>query len=115
METPISLRNIYEAIISDCKKIIENNVEKAYVKDIEENIGSDIEKLINLYINIIQSSKVKGNMRAYSLEYLNAMAKDIKENKSVEVTEEEIYRAYGYLFSFCYINELSYVILMLIL
>ena len=106
MEIQITLTSLYEAIISDCMKLIEKNVEDNCVKDIRETIGSDINKLISFYRNMIQNSEIKGSVRNFALEYLDKMLSDIEGKKSDEIAEGEIYMAYGYLFSFCYINKL---------
>ena len=106
MEAQITLTSLYEAIISDCMKLIEKNVEDNCVKDIRETIGSDINKLISFYRNMIQNSEIKGSVRNFALEYLDKMLSDIEGKKSDEIAEGEIYMAYGYLFSFCYINKL---------
>lgn len=106
METRVPLLKLYEAIISDCNKLIEKNVEEKDAKYIKEKLSPDIKKLINFYKSMLQNSNKIGSIRTYSLSYLDGMLKDIENNKSDDITENEICSAYGYLFSFCNINQL---------
>ena len=106
MEQNVPLINMYETIISDCNQLIDNNVEEKDINYIKEKISPDIKKLINFYKSMLQSSNKIGSIRTYSLFYLDKMLKDIENNKFDDITENEIYSAYGYLFSFCSINQL---------
>ena len=107
MEIKLSLINLYEAVVGDCELLIEKNVDKKYVEEMRKEVGYDLNKKISLYRIMIKDSLKKGNIRTYSLEYLDNMLSYIEKNKSDEIKDDEIFAAYAYLFSFAYINDLS--------
>lgn len=109
MSTNLEMMDLYNAIIADCKNLLENNVDEK-MKEKLEKIEPEISNYIDLYTEILKLSK-KTNISFYGIKYLDnmsnyvyALKQGIKPESSLE---HEIYSAYGFMWSFEYLNNLA--------
>ena len=107
METKLTLLSLYQAIVEDCKIIIEKNVRKESVDEMNEKVKQDFKEFIRLFRDMCHASIHKGSVQTFAEGYLNTILENIEKQKYEELNENELYLAYGYLFSFNYLNELS--------
>ena len=109
MSTNLEMMDLYNAIVEDCKKLLENNVDKA-MKEKLEKIEPEIANYIKLYTEIFKLSK-KTNISFYGIKYLENMSNYVyalKEGIKLENSlEHEIYSAYGFMWSFEYLYDLA--------
>ena len=109
MSTNLEMMDLYDAIIADCKNLLENNVDEK-MKEKFEKIETEISNYIELYTEILKLSK-KTNISFYGIKYLDnmsnyvyALKQGIKPESSLEY---EIYSAYGFMWSFEYLYNLA--------
>ena len=109
MSTNLEMMDLYNAIIADCKNLLENNVDEK-MKEKLEKIEPEISNYIDLYTEILKLSK-KTNISFYGIKYLDnmsnyvyALKQGIKSESSIEY---EIYSAYGFMWSFEYLYNLA--------
>ena len=103
MERGLSMKTLYQAIIADCKTLLEQCA-KDELKDIPD---SDMQTLIAIFQKMIEINQEKGNNRNYVIEYLKNILSFIeKQNSSDEINENEIYSAYAFLLCFQYFFKL---------
>ena len=103
MERGLSMKTLYQAIIADCKTLLEQCA-KDELKDIPD---SDMQTLIAIFQKMIEINQEKGNNRNYVIEYLKNILSFIeKQNSSDEINENEIYSAYAFLLCLQYFFKL---------
>ena len=109
MSTNLEMMDLYDAIIADCKNLLENNVDEK-MKEKLEKIEPEISNYIDLYTEILKLSK-KTNISFYGIKYLDNMSNYVyalKQGiKSESSLEHEIYSAYGFMWSFEYLYNLA--------
>ena len=109
MSTNLEMMDLYDAIIADCKNLLENNVDEKMNEKLEK-IEPGISNYIDLYTEILKLSK-KTNISLYGIKYLDNMSNYIyalKQGiKSESSLEHEIYSAYGFMWSFEYLYNLA--------
>ena len=109
MSTNLEMMDLYNAIIADCKNLLENNVDEKMNEKLEK-IEPGISNYIDLYTEILKLSK-KTNISLYGIKYLDNMSNYIyalKQGiKSESSLEHEIYSAYGFMWSFEYLYNLA--------
>jgi len=81
MESKLTLLNLYQAIIDDCKIIIENNVEKEWADEMNRKVKKDIKELVSLLRDILHISQNKGNLQTFAVGYLDT----ILENRATKI------------------------------
>ena len=106
METKPSLLSLYKAIVDDCKIIIEKNVKQESIDQMNEKVKQDFKEFIQLFRDMLHASLRKGSVQTFAEGYLDTVLSNIEKQKYEELNEKELYLAYGYLFSFNYLNEL---------
>ena len=106
METKPTLLSLYQAIVDDCKIIIEKNVKQESIAQMNEKVKQDFKEFIQLFRDMLHASLRKGSVQTFAEGYLDTVLSNIEKQKYEELNEKELYLAYGYLFSFNYLNEL---------
>ena len=106
METKPSLLSLYQAIVDDCKIIIEKNVKQESIDQMNEKVKQDFKEFIQLFRDMLHASLRKGSVQSFAEGYLDTVLSNIEKQKYEVLNEKELYLAYGYLFSFNYLNEL---------
>lgn len=103
MERRSSIQSLYQAVMADCKTLLEQYT-KDELKDISD---SDMQTLISIFQKMIEINQEKGSKRNYVIEYLkNILSFNEKQNRSDEINENEIYSAYAFLLCFQYFFNL---------
>ena len=106
METKPNLLSLYQAIVDDCKMIIEKNVKQESIDQMNEKVKQDFKEFIQLFRDMLHASLRKGSVQTFAEGYLDTVLSNIEKQKYEVLNEKELYLAYGYLFSFNYLNEL---------
>ena len=106
MERGLSLITLYEAVLEECKILIENNGDEKTNDSLAKKVWQDLKKIINLYREIFLEYQL-GIIRTFGIKYLDEMEMNFEQKKSEEIKEHHIYTAYMYIFCFRYINKLS--------
>lgn len=107
METKLTLLNLYQAIVDDCKITIKKNAGEDYFNKMSIQVKQDLKGLISFFRGVLHNSSFKGNVQTFAIGYLDTVLQNIEQQKYEELSEDELYLANAFLFSFNYLNGLS--------